>query len=324
MLQRRPDEKAQKSSSSRSPNDQPTGKSPSDQPAVGLSTPKVAVAIAQRPATQPPGTVEHKPVSMAPTARPTRATSVLDADTRKFDGEALKDIGLRESQNAFTVVGVVGCQGCGKSTVLNGLVEGELDPFTAAQDVLLEAQTMGIDAWITPQQVIFLDTTPVLHHGGQARDLAATAWLCQVCDIVLVVQDFMDIEVLKLVRAAEMLSGLERETHRAALAFVFNKLSRMELQPGHTDQAQAFLRSFFHHTVDPRASNRRAANHCQAFFLPCGGRDCLGVGLQSLQAFIAGFPQRETKMNTMEWANDAVAAWSRLEADPEGRVAGLV
>jgi len=291
------------------------------------SAPKVT-AIAARPTTQ----AASQPTQPAPAKGLSgSAVSLLGAD-RSFNIDSFK-AELRESQSAFTVVGVLGCQGCGKSTLLNQLAQDD-EPFSVAEGGLLtEAQTMGIDAWVTPQQVILLDMEPVLHSGGHARDLAAAVWLCSVCDVLIVVQDYvMNIEVLKMVRAAEMLSGLEGAKHHSALAFVFNKLSS-ELEPDQTSKAQAFLSAFFDHTVDHAATHaatpaekeresRRAANHLRVFFLPDTRDEGFDAGLETLQAFVAGFPQRATKTNAIEWADEAAGAWSGVSG-PEGPVAGL-
>ena len=149
-------------------------------------------------------------------------------------------------QSEFTVVGVLGMQGVGKSTLMSllagagwrrgGVVgtasePGELhDPPFAVQslDTVLQAshQTSGVDAVLTGERLLLLDTQPLLSPSVMvslgAAPLPAEAQsaenllelhslrLCMlmlsVCHYVLVVHDVaLDARLLRLLRCAQLL-----------------------------------------------------------------------------------------------------------------------
>ena len=147
-------------------------------------------------------------------------------------------------QSEFTVVGVLGMQGVGKSTLMSLLAgagwqrgdgaagePGELhDPPFAVQslDTVLQAghQTSGVDAVLTGERLLLLDTQPLLSPSVMvslgAAPLPAEAQsaenllelhslrLCMlmlsVCHYVLVVHDVaLDARLLRLLRCAQML-----------------------------------------------------------------------------------------------------------------------
>lgn len=139
-------------------------------------------------------------------------------------------------QNDFYVVGVLGLQGSGKSTVLS-LISGNnghgRQVFKAQTDELAELGahcTNGVDIYITSERVILLDTQPVLsasvmdriiqyekkslsgpeytstENALQMQSLQITAFLMAVCHTIVVVQDwFTDPNLLRFIQAAEML-----------------------------------------------------------------------------------------------------------------------
>ncbi|XP_065056702.1 nonsense-mediated mRNA decay factor SMG9-like isoform X2 [Rhopilema esculentum] len=141
-------------------------------------------------------------------------------------------------QTDFVVVGVVGYQGVGKSTILSmlgdsknedALKSGLLFRSQSKQDVEKSLhRTEGIDMFVTPERLIFLDTQPLmspsildrfLRHERKVPSDFGTAETCvemqslqiltflfAVCHVVLVVTDhFSDNSLLKLLKTAEML-----------------------------------------------------------------------------------------------------------------------
>ncbi|XP_052242507.1 nonsense-mediated mRNA decay factor SMG9-like isoform X2 [Dreissena polymorpha] len=140
-------------------------------------------------------------------------------------------------QTDFLVVGVVGLQGSGKSTVLSLLAGNtEADPL---RNYIFPAQTRevreecghmtnGIDIHVTSQRVIFLDTQPLLsasvldqlinndkkippefttsENFAEIQCLQHVMFLLTVCNVILVVQDwFTDTALLDFLKTAEML-----------------------------------------------------------------------------------------------------------------------
>lgn len=140
-------------------------------------------------------------------------------------------------QSDFLVVGVLGLQGSGKSTVMSVLAGNSLKAdkrsfvFKPQSKEILEVcghQTSGIDMYITKERMILLDCQPIMsasvldhmiHHDKKFSSEFSTAENCvemqslqlmtfmmTVCNVVLVVQDwFADVNLLRMLQTAEML-----------------------------------------------------------------------------------------------------------------------
>ncbi|XP_018587685.2 protein SMG9 isoform X1 [Scleropages formosus] len=140
-------------------------------------------------------------------------------------------------QTDMLVVGAIGLQGTGKSTVMS-LLSANLPEddqrayvFRAQSQEIKERggnQSSGIDFYITQERVIFLDTQPVLspsildhlinndrklppeynlpHTYVEMQSLQIAAFLFTVCHVVIVVQDwFTDVNLYRFLQTAEML-----------------------------------------------------------------------------------------------------------------------
>uniref|UniRef100_A0A8C3Y567 Nonsense-mediated mRNA decay factor SMG9 n=1 Tax=Catharus ustulatus TaxID=91951 RepID=A0A8C3Y567_CATUS len=139
-------------------------------------------------------------------------------------------------QTDVLVVGALGLQGTGKSTVLSLLAgnQPEEDPrsfvFRPQPPELRErggAQTGGIDLFVTQERVLFLDSQPILspahldhlinndrklppefalpHAYVETQSLQIAAFLFTVCHVVLLVQDwFTDLGLYRFLQTAEM------------------------------------------------------------------------------------------------------------------------
>ncbi|CDH53769.1 protein smg9 [Lichtheimia corymbifera JMRC:FSU:9682] len=127
------------------------------------------------------------------------------------------------------VVGVVGKQGVGKSTVLSYLTHQPSNafPIQSIESVAYSRhQTVGIDVFITPERTILLDTEPILSCSVLDEALRSTSmdglhpelWLereslynlvfmLSVCNVVLVVSEGMqlDVAMLRYLKRAELL-----------------------------------------------------------------------------------------------------------------------
>ncbi|XP_029636226.1 protein SMG9 isoform X1 [Octopus sinensis] len=140
-------------------------------------------------------------------------------------------------QNNFFVVGVLGMQGVGKSTIMSLLAGNSSSDyyrnfvFQPQSKEIREVgshQTSGVDMFVTNDRVILLDTQPVLsasvldmmiHHDKkypaeystaencmEMQSLQLAAFMMTVCNVLLVVQDwFTDINFLRFLLTAEML-----------------------------------------------------------------------------------------------------------------------
>ena len=148
-----------------------------------------------------------------------------------------RGVDILQDQTEFLVVGVLGMQGVGKSTIMSLLagtrpqqVVSRAQPFkTSSRDTLECAmhQTCGIDMAVSAERVILLDTQPILsmsvldrlhQHERQIpvdmkvdsyAELQASqiaAFLFSVCHVVIVVQDWLyNVDVFNFLLTAEML-----------------------------------------------------------------------------------------------------------------------
>uniref|UniRef100_A0A8D2ZFR4 Nonsense-mediated mRNA decay factor SMG9 n=1 Tax=Scophthalmus maximus TaxID=52904 RepID=A0A8D2ZFR4_SCOMX len=140
-------------------------------------------------------------------------------------------------QTDMLVVGVIGLQGTGKSTVMSLLSANTPEEdqrsyvFRAQTQEIKERggnQSTGIDFFITQERVIFLDTQPMLspsildhlinndrklppeynlpHTYVEMQSLQIAAFLFTVCHVIIVVQDwFTDLSLYRFLQTAEML-----------------------------------------------------------------------------------------------------------------------
>ncbi|XP_033100197.1 protein SMG9-like [Anneissia japonica] len=169
-------------------------------------------------------------------------------------------------QGSYFVVGVIGLQGSGKSTVASLLAGCKPDDEstyifkTQTPDIreLAGHQTSGADIYITAQRTIILDTQPVLsasvldylinhekyipsemtspENCVEMQSLQLATFLMTVCHVVLVVQDwFADIPLLQCIKKAEMLKpstanpnsdGEDGVEYFPNVVFVQNKATR--------------------------------------------------------------------------------------------------
>ncbi|XP_037088521.1 protein SMG9-like [Pollicipes pollicipes] len=185
----------------------------------------------------------------------------------------------------YLVVGVVGRQGVGKSTVMS-MLGGEapfcplkkylFPPETVQQVLNSEHRTNGVEMLVTPQRVVLLDTQPILSPSivdllaqgdrklpGDSGSLETQmellalqqlAFLYTVCHVVLVVQDWwVDGDLVRLLQTAEMLkpasstalSDATPTEHYPQLVFVHNRCTLAHFQPDSISQMQEFYRSAF-------------------------------------------------------------------------------
>ncbi|XP_076350396.1 nonsense-mediated mRNA decay factor SMG9 isoform X1 [Tachypleus tridentatus] len=141
-------------------------------------------------------------------------------------------------QTNFYVVGILGLQGSGKSTVMS-LLAGQLGEIGGRQLFKPETRelrekgehcTSGVDIYVTSERMILLDTQPLLSASVmdhmiqfekkipcgtdyrateialQIQSLQIAAFLLTVCHTVILVQDwFTDPNLLRFIQSAEML-----------------------------------------------------------------------------------------------------------------------
>lgn len=141
-------------------------------------------------------------------------------------------------QTDFLVVGVLGVQGSGKSTLMSLLAGSKhtdphssyvFKPQTALNAEQALHQTSGMEMFITEERIILLDTQAILSSSildrllgpdkqsmppeyssadnyAEMQSLYIAAFLLTVCHVVMVVEDwFSDINIIEFIKRAEML-----------------------------------------------------------------------------------------------------------------------
>ncbi|XP_031562483.1 protein SMG9-like [Actinia tenebrosa] len=198
-------------------------------------------------------------------------------------------------QTDFLVVGVIGLQGAGKSTILSMLAGATprtdprsylFDPQSKATQEAGSHQSNGVNIAVTSERVLLLDTQPLLspsildhliHYDRsipseystpenyhEMQSLQIVTFLLTVCHVILVVQDwFTDVNLLRLLRSAEMLkpssvphshesSGSSAsdnaEDHYPEVVFVYNKATREDYEPENVSAMHAVTTSLFQHS----------------------------------------------------------------------------
>ncbi|XP_065347997.1 nonsense-mediated mRNA decay factor SMG9-like isoform X1 [Cloeon dipterum] len=134
-------------------------------------------------------------------------------------------------QNDYLVVGAIGPQGCGKSHILSelagspGIFRSDGQNYHAGGSHC----TVGVDMYVTPARVIFLDTQPIFsasvmecmasmnekkfaseasvaENTAEISDLHLIAFLLSVCHVVIYVDDWLlNLDAVRYIRDAEML-----------------------------------------------------------------------------------------------------------------------
>eukprot|EP00457_Paulinella_chromatophora_P003299 gb/GEZN01003306.1/.p1 GENE.gb/GEZN01003306.1/~~gb/GEZN01003306.1/.p1 ORF type:complete len:520 (-),score=45.45 gb/GEZN01003306.1/:519-2078(-) len=137
-----------------------------------------------------------------------RACVALIDDSWAFQEEELGKLLIDQPQ--FTVIGVMGLSGCGKSTILSTFATSNMSdcytqpvrsvfPVKAVGDGI--SFTRGVNAFVTPERVILLDTQPIqtTSANNKADDMPAVdpqslrlaVFLLSVCHVVLVANDWL-------------------------------------------------------------------------------------------------------------------------------------
>ncbi|XP_050429958.1 nonsense-mediated mRNA decay factor SMG9 [Adelges cooleyi] len=155
-------------------------------------------------------------------------------DYMQFINEGLSNYLLEQPD--FLVIGCLGLQGVGKSTLMSNIANKPNLFSSTTTEYIETAQncTSGIHAYVMKNRVILLDCQPILSSSvaystsqkriGQSMDtsidnemvsLQLTAFLLSVCHVVLIVQDwFFDPNIFKILQTAEMLKPPMPTSHR--------------------------------------------------------------------------------------------------------------
>lgn len=174
----------------------------------------------------------------------------------------------------FFVVGIIGCQGVGKSTFLNLLCpmnkDVDVQQFyfkdkegvfrTCPKDNSFSATptTEGIQMYITGNRTILLDCSPVLCNPymkkecvqSEIDDMKMLIFLMSVCHLLIVVQDeLVNLNLLRLLHCAEMMKpNLDKEAteeYYPHVMFIKNMTDSRDFSLDAKNQMDVIYKKFF-------------------------------------------------------------------------------
>ncbi|KAH8420353.1 hypothetical protein KR009_009473, partial [Drosophila setifemur] len=223
------------------------------------------------------------------------ANGVFNANARKL---------FHKTNTDFTVIGVLGSQCSGKSTLLNLLTaERSLDydyyhhlfspesdecifanrhknkPNGANQKSVLRPRTENLQFFITRERHILLDTPPLLGSTTKEPDqldlqsMGAMAQMLGVCHVLILVIDGVSIEQLRLLNAALRLrprfpcKGYVRD-HLPQVLLVRNRLQRHDFEPQQRERMDKLLSHLYGPTGLPIYRGRGEARSLNTFLMP--------------------------------------------------------
>lgn len=181
---------------------------------------------------------------------------------------------LIETNADFFVVGIIGTQGSGKSSILNVLIDEGPDNANDAAEHLFTAQngvfktrcskeyifsnmpaTEGIQMFVTRDRTILLDCSPVLSNPykkdcilNELDDLKMLIFLLSVCHLLIVVNDNgININYLRLIQCAEnMKMDIDQhERYSPNILFFKNKCTNRDFLPEKKATVSSLYREVF-------------------------------------------------------------------------------
>ncbi|XP_034190373.1 nonsense-mediated mRNA decay factor SMG9 [Osmia lignaria lignaria] len=211
-------------------------------------------------------------------------------------------------QQDFLVVGCLGAQGVGKSTIMSLLTSSYVPDVFPVQDISHHESgancTSGIDFFVTKNRVIYLDTQPIL--SGSRIDYSASydqkksttdfvntetnlelqslqfaAFLFSVCHVIIFVQDwFIDPNLVRFLQTAEMLkpsstSNMDQDyvEYYPHIVFLHNKAELEDFTPNTIEKVKEFYSKVFSSSRLQINSGLDMSNHSMEaglnlFFIP--------------------------------------------------------
>ncbi|KAJ8668428.1 hypothetical protein QAD02_010091 [Eretmocerus hayati] len=183
-------------------------------------------------------------------------------------------------QQDFLVIGCVGTQGVGKSTIMSLLTSNSGSNIFPIQELTHQENgvncTNGIDFFITKNRVIYLDTQPILsgsivdhsisfeqkknstdfvinESNLELQSLQFVAFLYSVCHVIIFVQDwFVDPNLIRFLQAAEMLkpsstTNMDQDyvEYYPHIVFLHNKASIQDFTPSNIEMMTDFYNKTF-------------------------------------------------------------------------------
>lgn len=215
-------------------------------------------------------------IASAPLDRVPRMSRAVAMSSIDYINKASRKI-LMKSNTEFKVIGVMGVQGSGKSTVMNLLSGDDADCSDCYQRTFgdepvfptrlkskrscgIRARTETLQIYITGNRMILLDSAPV-HSSGQRKDpvlnevddLRQIITLLSVCHLLIVViDDYFDLNYLNLLRLADLMMSQDNKfgfsnggDHMTQILFLKNRAKRRDFMPSQKLILQRMLTALF-------------------------------------------------------------------------------
>lgn len=175
---------------------------------------------------------------------------------------------LLENNPDFFVIGAIGSQFTGKSTILNLLATASDDKkvfpckeYFPVTDIFASLNTIGEDIrmLITKDRVILLESSPVLTNRGEKDfilseldDIKRIILLLSTCHVLIVMQEeYLNINFVRLLLCAEMMMQKHKTCLSPKIVFVKNKCDRFSFpDTGKTAQESVYKELFRHSKLD--------------------------------------------------------------------------
>ncbi|XP_039313533.1 protein SMG9 isoform X1 [Solenopsis invicta] len=210
-------------------------------------------------------------------------------------------------QQDFLVVGCLGAQGVGKSTIMSLLTSRYSSNIFQVQDLSHYESgtncTTGIDFFVTKNRVIYLDTQPIFSgfvldstsfdqkkgtpdfvnndSNLELQSLQFTAFLFSICHVIICVQDwFVDPNLVRFLQTAEMLKPSSTTVidqdyveYYPHIVFLHNKAELQDFMPVVIDEMKDFYNKVFS-SSRLQTQSGIDMNHCSTenglnlFFIP--------------------------------------------------------
>ncbi|CAK9816014.1 Nonsense-mediated mRNA decay factor SMG9 [Anthophora plagiata] len=211
-------------------------------------------------------------------------------------------------QQDFLVVGCLGGQGVGKSTIMSLLTSNFVPNIFPIQDTSHHESgancTTGIDFFVTKNRVIYLDTQPILSGSTidysvsydqkksttdfvntetnlELQSLQFAAFLFSVCHVIIFVQDwYIDPNLVRFLQTAEMLkpsstSNMDQDyvEYYPHIVFLHNKAELQDFTPSSMEKVKEFYSKVFSSSRLQTHSGLDMSNHSMEaglnlFFIP--------------------------------------------------------
>lgn len=171
---------------------------------------------------------------------------------------------ILSDETDFTVIGVLGFQSVGKSTILNAvsksLSDSRRNPFKVPSEETCFHQTNGIDITVSQDRIILLDLQPMLsgsvlakmikqepqmiahchsyEHMVHLSSLELGVWLMSICNLVVVVEDNIENYALwKYLRTIERLKWMIPDVSEISTVPTVSLVNQIKLM--HTERSLA-------------------------------------------------------------------------------------